>query len=121
MTNSNNYSLFSNINENFSNNLQEKIEPIFNLAVNDEILKEKIINNSYQLEDELNKISNDDNTGIQDILFNDVKYSNNVQKGKDLKQTMNKDSIKTYRNEQMILLLSTISFSALVVFLINKN
>ena len=107
--------------ENFSNNLQQKVDPIFDLAVKDEKLKEKINNNSIYLENELNKISNDDNTGIQDILLNDVKYSNNVKKGKDLKHTMNKDFQKTYRQQQMILLLSAVSFSVFMVYLIKKN
>lgn len=121
MTNYYHYSLLSTTNENFSNNLQNKIEPIIDLAIKDESLKGNINKNSIHLENELNKISNDDNTGIQDILLNDVKYSNNVKKEEDLKHTMNQDYLKTYRREQMILLLSAVSLSTLIVFMINKN
>lgn len=114
------YSLFTTYEE-FSNNIQNKIDPIIDLAIKDENLKASINKNSFYLENELNQISNDDNTGIQDILLNDVKYSNNVKKELDLKNTMNKDYLKTYRHEQMILLLSVISFSTFIVFIINKN
>ena len=63
------YSFFTTYEE-FSNNIQNKIDPIIDLAIKDENLKASINKNSFYLENELNQISNDDNTGIQDILLN---------------------------------------------------
>ena len=116
------YSRDEIITENYSNiEINKKITELTNLVKQDTHLKiEQIDKNAINNTNKIDNITNEDKSGILDVLQNDKKYYDDSNKP-NIIDVMNEDSIKVTRNEHLLTSLGMITAATLIVFIFFKK